>query len=245
MLYGKKLLAIIPAFNEEGKIGTVVRSLRNSPIDYTLVVDDGSTDSTRSEALEAGALVLSHEQNLGSGAAIRTAVEYARKIDFDVVVFMAGDGQTDPDDIIQFVKTIVDDRAQFVQGSRFLGDVSKMPRVRRFGNIVLTNFFRIMIGANITDYTCGYRAYTKSALYSLIMPAHNFNRYEMEPWMLSQAVTFLNWREVPIRCIYGDDTSKMNVAIDWRRFIIPILKFLLAKRQMERLIQDKTAIDVR
>ncbi len=197
-----------------------------------VVIDDGSTDSTAVEARVAGATTLTHTHNLGVGAAIRTGVKYALNTQADIVIIMAGDGQSDTNDIMSLIIPIVKNGKQFVQGSRFLGDTSTMPLFRRAGNSLLTLIFRVLVRARVTDFTSGFRAFTKEGLSRIMIPRNVFNRYEMEPWILAQAVSFLRWQETPIQCIYGKDTSKMKPIIDWLRFVPPILIFVVAKKKI-------------
>ena len=89
-----RLILIIPAYNESGKITDVVREAKKVPLlNEVLVVDDGSKDTTVKEAEDTGALVLSHPRNMGVGAAIRTGIDYALDNEFDVIVVMGGDDQ--------------------------------------------------------------------------------------------------------------------------------------------------------
>ena len=100
-----KTLAAIPCFNEELAIGSVVLKARKH-VDDVLVVDDGSTDSTVEVATEAGAVVVSHEVNMGKGAAIKTALEYTSEGGFDALVLLDGDGQHDSNQIPLLMKPI-------------------------------------------------------------------------------------------------------------------------------------------
>ena len=93
---GKRTLAIIPCFNEEATIGSVVLKARRY-VDEVVVVDDGSVDNTAKVAEYAGATVISHGGNRGYGAAIQSCFEYARKHEFDIMTILDGDGQHNAD----------------------------------------------------------------------------------------------------------------------------------------------------
>lgn len=231
------MLVLIPAYNEREKIGRVVKSLP-SFVDVKLVVDDGSTDGTNVEAESAGALVLRHERNRGVGAAIRTGCEFAKASQADIVVFMAGDGQSDPSDLLRLVDPISIGKCDFVQGSRFHSRPKAMPWIRFIGNRLLLLMFRMIVRESITDYTSGYRAISAGCLKKLDIPEDRFDRYEMEPWILIQATRNLNWTEIPVRCIYGRNTSKMKPLIDWARFVPPLLAYAWAS--LEESIRGKT-----
>ena len=99
-------LAIIPCFNEEATIGSVIiRAKRH--VDKVLVVDDGSTDDTVRIAKEAGALVVSHKKNMGKSAGIKTGFKYALRNSYDYIVTIDGDGQHNPDEIPVVLNNVV------------------------------------------------------------------------------------------------------------------------------------------
>jgi glycosyltransferase involved in cell wall biosynthesis len=102
-------IAAIPCYNEALAIGSVVLKLKlkaRKYVDEVLVVDDGSTDDTVEVAEAAGAAVVSHGENKGYGAAIRTCFNYAKENNFDVIVILDGDGQHDPSFIPDFIKAM-------------------------------------------------------------------------------------------------------------------------------------------
>ena len=91
---GKKILVIVPAFNECGNIGRTVEEIHNiaKGVDV-LVIDDGSLDATAQEAYQAGGMVVSLPFNLGIGAAVQTGFQYAQRQQYDIAVQIDGDGQ--------------------------------------------------------------------------------------------------------------------------------------------------------
>jgi len=109
-----RLTVVIPAFNEERTIGEIVRRVKRYT-DDVLVIDDGSWDKTRENALKSGARVISHGENRGYIAALRTGFKHAEG---DIIVVMDADGQHDPGDIPSLVKPILDDEADLVIGAR-------------------------------------------------------------------------------------------------------------------------------
>ncbi|NQT91175.1 MAG: glycosyltransferase family 2 protein, partial [Lentisphaerae bacterium] len=129
---GHKFCTIVPSFQEEGRIGSVVRGVRQH-CDTVVVVDDGSSDGTGSEAAAAGAVVLTHETNRGKGASLNTGLEYARSESMEFVITMDGDGQHDPGDIPGFVDTFLKGDADVLVGTRMDNPVG-MPLIRRITN---------------------------------------------------------------------------------------------------------------
>ena len=101
MEFRKKILVIIPAFNEEGSVGKVIEEVRThlSQADI-LVVNDGSTDLTSEKARDSGAIVLDLPFNLGIGGAMQAGYQYAYHKGYDIAIQVDGDGQHDPKEII-------------------------------------------------------------------------------------------------------------------------------------------------
>ncbi len=162
-----KIIAAIPAFNEEKTIGSVVLSARRH-VDEVAVIDDGSTDRTAVVAQLAGATVLRHPANRGYGAAIRTGFEYARSNGTQVLVVLDGDGQHSPEWIPNVIAPVLKGNADVCIGSRFLDEAStkKVPAYRRFGIAVLTKLTNLGSSgmAKVRDAQSGFRAYSRAAV---------------------------------------------------------------------------------
>jgi len=116
-----RTLILIPAYNEELTVGSVVALARK--YGDVLVVDDGSTDRTSEIAQRAGAVVIRHPVNRGKGAALKTGFEYALSREYEVVVTLDADGQHNPDEIPLLMEPIIRGEADLVIGSRYLNDV--------------------------------------------------------------------------------------------------------------------------
>ena len=111
-----KVVAVIPCFNTEPFIAEVVSKARKY-VDQVIVIDDGSRDGTAEAARAAGAVVVSHEKNRGKGAAMKTGVE---NTDADIIIFLDGDGQHDPEDIPKIIEPILRGKVDLAIGSRCL-----------------------------------------------------------------------------------------------------------------------------
>jgi glycosyltransferase involved in cell wall biosynthesis len=160
-----KIIAVIPAYKEEGRIGAVVRDLR-SRVDRTIVVDDGSGDRTADEAAAAGAHVLRHALNRGQGAALKTGIAAALEDGADAVVHFDADGQHDPASIDALVAPLARGEADVVYGSRFMGiEAVGMPLARRLLLLAARRFGALVLGAprTFTDPQSGLRAMTAHA----------------------------------------------------------------------------------
>jgi glycosyltransferase involved in cell wall biosynthesis len=156
-------LVLIPAYNEAGVIGAVIREIRATPIGIPyeiLVVDDGSTDDTAQEARDAGARTVSLLQNMGYGYALQTGYQVAREEGFDLVVQMDGDGQHAPESIPGLLAPLLKDECDLVIGSRALSSVFyPMPYIRRCGQKVFAAILFAMCGLRIRDPTSGFQAF--------------------------------------------------------------------------------------
>ncbi len=158
MINNKRVLAVLPAFNEAATVGEVVAELRGelSGVDI-LVVDDGSTDATGEVARAAGATVARLPYNLGVGGARRLGYRYAATHGYDVVVQMDADGQHDP----RYVPKLVDalDEADLVIGARFAGEGDYQVRgPRRWAMAMLSVVLSRVARTRLTDTTSGLRA---------------------------------------------------------------------------------------
>lgn len=158
MINGKRVLIIIPAWNEAGSIGDVVREVRGElPSVDVIVVDDGSSDDTAAHAAEAGAIVARLPYNLGVGGAMRTGYRYARDHGYDVAIQVDADGQHDP----RYVPKLVDalDENDMVIGARFAGEGGYSVRgPRKWAMRMLSAVLSRLSGTRLTDTTSGHRA---------------------------------------------------------------------------------------
>ena len=195
------ITAIIPAYNEEKTIGSVVLGTQQH-VSRVIVVDDGSSDQTSQIARLAGAEVIVHPVNQGKGAALKTGFEAAK--DSEIIVTLDSDGQHDTGLIPKLVKPIQDDEADVVNGSRYLhGKDDDTPAYRRVGQNVLDAATNISGHLKITDSQSGFRAFAGHTI-----PVFGFHSsgYTIESEMLIDAANAgLRIMEVEIEAIYGED----------------------------------------
>src|SRR3954451_25032831 len=224
-----RTLCVLPAFNEEGKIGRLVRRFGPDAVGEILVVDDGSADGTADEAGAAGGTAIRQPQNMGVGAAIRTGIEYARDKGYDVVVVMGADDQDDPAEIPLVAQPVLAGEADFVQGSRRLEGrrTVDMPLFRRVTTKGYSMIFRLATGFRSTDATNAFRAFRADIARD---PRVNLEQdwldtYELEPYLLYQAIRCgYRVREAPVTKSYHLDLgyTKMKAGRDWWRILRPI-----------------------
>ncbi len=201
-----KIAAILPAYNEEISIGSVVISTLKY-VDNVFVIDDGSTDNTSEIAKLAGAEVISHPFNIGKGAALKTGFEAAKL--FDIIITIDSDGQHNPKDIPKLVTPIINGNADLVNGSRYVnGNKKDTPSYRRIGQTVLDKATNLNGGLDITDSQSGFRAFARHTI-----PAFRFSRsdFAIESEMLMDAANAgLRIKEVEINVRYDVDGSTKN-----------------------------------
>lgn len=155
------LAIVIAAYNEQGAIGPVVEALpkTTSGLDVTtIVVSDGSADSTVKEADAAGALVCDVPVNRGQGAALRLGYRLAREGGAQYIVTTDADGQYNPAEIPNLLAPILAGQADFVTGSRKLGSQETNDLVRRLGTWVFAVAISLLTRQRITDSSFGLRA---------------------------------------------------------------------------------------
>jgi glycosyltransferase involved in cell wall biosynthesis len=196
----KRIAAIIPAYNEEKTIGSVVLRTK-ALVDEVLVVDDGSKDDTSLLAESAGATVLKMPYNSGKAAALLYGLDVLAEDGFDAVVMLDADGQHNPKQIPQLLRPILDDKADMVIGSRFMEGTKGIPRYRKVGQTVLNKATSFGAGIRITDSQSGFRALSKRALQNLDFQSQGYN---IETDMIGHFVDRgVRITEVPIETEYN------------------------------------------
>ena len=168
------LIAIIPAYNEELSIGSVVLQTKHF-VNYVIVVDDGSADDTSFIAEAAGAEVIRISQNSGKAAAMMKGFERARELNPAIVVMLDGDGQHNPAEIPHLVKPVLAGKADMVIGSRFLIQGNNIPRYRKLGQKTLDVATQMSSGYPSTDSQSGFRAISRNGLTCLNFISEGYN----------------------------------------------------------------------
>ncbi len=206
--HSKNVIAIIPAFNEELAIGSVV--LRTIPfVNHVIVADDGSHDMTSFIAEHAGAEVVRLSKNHGKAYAVMRGFDRARQLGADIVVMLDGDGQHHPEEIPSLIAPILKDDADLVIGSRFLNDVNSIPAYRKLGQKTLNTLTKFASSYKATDSQSGFRALNSAALNGFSIEPSG---YDIESVMISY-LSDKGFRiiEVPIQCNYAiPNTHKKN-----------------------------------
>lgn len=160
----RRILVVIPAFNEEENLPQVISRLKSVNIPFDVVIiDDGSRDGTFHIASDAGMNVLRHPYNLGYGAALQTGFRFGMKWGYTDIVTMDGDDQHDPNSIPELLKVQKESGADVVIGSRFLTGNYRMGIARRIGSWIFAKTARLYTGMKFTDPTSGFQLLNRKA----------------------------------------------------------------------------------
>ena len=224
-----KLVVIIPAFNEEKTIASVIgeipRQIDGLDTVEVVIVDDGSTDNTASQAKKAGVhTIVTHRLNKGVGAAFATGIHSALRRGADIIVTMDADGQFYPKDIPRLITPILHGEVDFVTGSRFCDkeSIPKMPRIKLIGNKLFTRLVNSLTGHRFTDTQCGFRAYSRQA-------AMRLNTFGEFTYTQEVFIDLLNKRmivkEIPIKV--RDREGKSKVVKHWYSYGLQALTIVI------------------
>lgn len=230
-----KVLVAVFCFNENVKIE---RTLSRFPVErgYDLVVmNDGSNDDSVDRIKKfPDVSIVSHSENRGAGASVRTVHQYALRKGYDVLVLVAGNDKDDPLLISRLVQPIIEDGCVFVQGSRYLkgGMYGKMPLYRVIASkYIHPLLFSLITHRRITDSTNGFRAYRTSLLRDeqINLDQDWLDKYELEPYFFYKVIRLgYTVKEVPVSKIYPPKDlgyTKMRPILGWWSILRPL--FLL------------------
>ena len=226
-------LVCIPAFNEEGAIGKLVRKTL-SYVDSVVVCDDGSSDNTAKEAENSGAHVIVHDENRGKGSALKSLFEHARHSSADIIVTIDGDGQFLPEEIKKLTKPIIEKTSDIVVGYRFDND-TEMPSYRKIGNKILDHATNIATSIPIRDTQSGFRAYSKNAI-ELIEFSNDGFTADSEI-LIDASKHGLRISEEKITVIYdtGRRTSTKNPILHGSSVLGSLIEMILVKHPLKYL----------
>ncbi len=170
----KGLYAVLPAYNEELVIGSVILRTRQY-VDRVIVVDDGSSDRTAEVARLAGADVVRLDHNTGKAYALLLGLRRALETGCHVAVMLDADGQHNPNEIQRVAGLVSIGKADLVIGSRFLDNPGKIPSYRQVGQKTLDLFTNFGAKSRVTDSQSGFRALSRQALSNLDFRSDGYN----------------------------------------------------------------------
>jgi glycosyltransferase involved in cell wall biosynthesis len=216
---------VIPAYNEEMRIGHIVSEVVSKGLSC-IVIDDGSVDKTKEEAEREGAQVISHRKNHGKGLSLRDGFKKALEGDYVFIITMDGDGQHHPDELEHFVKAAEKGDADIVLGNR-MKDPKDMPLRRRITNRFMSSVISFLAGQNLPDTQCGYRLISTKVLRAVPLTT---DKYEIESEVLIEAANAgFKIKSIPIKSIYRGQKSQIRPFRDTMRFLSFIFQTLVKR----------------
>jgi glycosyltransferase involved in cell wall biosynthesis len=231
-----KVMIMIPAYNEGTVIGGVIDKLlddlKKHQLDeaQVIVVNDGSKDNTADEVRSRkGVVLINHILNSGAGAAIRTAIGYARDSGADYAVAMDADGQHDSEDVARVLKELMKNESDIVIGSRLI-NAEGMPWYRVLLNKGGGLFTFLLFGIFVKDSQSGLRGFNRAALHKLIFHSNNYTYNSELMWRIKQ--NDLTVKEIPIKAIYSEYSLSKGQS-NWE--VIHIVRELIKYRLLEFL----------
>jgi len=240
MYKDKKIGVVVPAYNEEKLIGTVIKTIPDF-VDSIIVVDDSSQDETVQivqgyQSENDKIILIRHETNQGVGGAIISGYKKALELEIDLTAVMAGDGQMDPNDLQRIIEPVVSGEADYVKGNRlFRGESWKMiPHYRYLGNSILSLLTKIASGYwHIADFQSGYTAISSAALKRLNLDKI-YKGYGMPNDMLIHLnINNFKVRDVSVKPVYNiGENSGIRL---WK--VIPKISWLIFKGFWKRMIE--------
>lgn len=196
----KKLLVVVPCYNEEASIAKLLTELLNLKLPYDLniaVVNDCSTDNTLLVVKQFNVIVLNLPVNLGIGGAVQTGYKYAHRNNYDLAVQMDGDGQHPPTELIKLLTQQEKTQANIVIGSRFiLKEGFQSSLLRRSGIAYFYRLNQLFTGKRILDITSGFRLFDKKAI--SIAANHYPDEYPEPESLVTFAKAGLQIEETPV-----------------------------------------------
>lgn len=213
MILGKKLVVIMPAYNAEATLRRTYAEIPHEYVDEVILVDDASKDSTSDVARELGIKTIVHLKNTGYGGNQKTCYIEALKCGADIVVMVHPDYQYSPLLITAMASMIASGHYDIVLGSRILGGTALkggMPLYKYISNRFLTFVENVVIGAKLSEYHTGYRAFTREVLETLPIE-ENSDDFIFDNEILAQAV-FFGFRIGELSCPtkYFAEASSIN-----------------------------------
>ena len=213
MLHGKKIVVVMPAYNAARTLELTYREIPKDIVDEVILVDDASRDDTAQQAVELGIHTIIHPRNRGYGGNQKTCYEAALAKGADVVVMLHPDYQYSPRLITAMASMVVSGHYDLILGSRILGGQALeggMPLYKYVANRFLTFVENLALGAKVSEYHTGYRAFSRTLLEKLPLDA-NSDDFVFDNQMLAQAVYFgFRIGEVSCPTKYFQDASSIN-----------------------------------
>ena len=239
-------IAIIPVYHDAGNIAKVLAKFRDKIVDEICVVVDCATEEELDEIGKAAEKVgtpvhiISNNERMGVGYAIREGIEYALNNEYDVAVVLAGNNKDDPREIPRLLKPVLEEGYDYVQGSRFLlgGKRVRTPFLRGVFSRLYPFFWTLFTDVRCTDVTNGFRAYNLKIFSDRRVNIWQdwLNDYELEYYIHWKVLTSgYKTKEVPVSKVYPyrhrGGYSQISPFRDWWKIVGPLVYLTLGVRE--------------
>jgi glycosyltransferase involved in cell wall biosynthesis len=213
MIYGKKLIVVMPAYNAEKTLRQTYAELPHEYVDEVILVDDVSSDRTVQLSRELGIRTIIHRENKGYGGNQKTCYREAVRHGADIVVMVHPDYQYSPRLVTAMSSMIASGHYDIVLGSRILGGNARkggMPLYKYIANRFLTFVENLFLGVKLSEYHTGFRAFTREVLETLPLE-ENSDDFVFDNEILAQGVYFgFSIGEISCPAKYFEDASSIN-----------------------------------
>lgn len=245
-MHKKKILILIVAYNAKMTIRPLLDRIPKETLTSAkeiLVADDASRDNTSEIALEykkkyniKKLKIIKHQKNKGYGGNQKWGYNYAIKNNFDIVIMLHGDAQYPPEYIPKLIKNLIDNKADFVFGSRIAGHPLRggMPLYKFIGNKFLTTLENLILGTHLSEFHSGFRLYSVKALKDIPFNKNSDDFHFDSEIIIQLVIANKKITEKPIPTCYGDE--KCNVkSVNYGLNILRVLtQYLLNKYKIRR-----------
>lgn len=227
-----KILAVVVCYNTAESTGITLSKFPAERRYDILVINDGSTDTTREMIKKYNYKTIEHDNNKGVGAAIKTGVKYAIENDYRVIVVLAGNNKDNPTEISRLMDPIVSEDYDYIQGSRFVpgGRWDNLPLFRFIMVKIHALLFSVLTGRRCTDALNGFRAYKLSIFNDRRINIWQdwLDRYELETYLHYKVLRHgYRFKEVPVSKIYPKNWRRIKYThirpiVDWWSILKPL-----------------------
>jgi glycosyltransferase involved in cell wall biosynthesis len=246
MIFDKKVVVVMPAYNAEKTLRKTYDDLPHEYVDDVILVDDSSNDDTFRISEELGIKTIVHRENLGYGANQKTCYREALKKGADVIIMVHPDYQYSPRLVTAMASMVVSGHYDVVLGSRILGGEALrggMPLYKYIANRFLTLLENMVLGAKLSEYHTGFRAFNREVLEALPLE-ENSDDFIFDNEMLAQAVYFGHKiGEISCPTRYFEDASSINFkrSIKYGFGVLAVsAKFILQKLNIRKFLMFST-----
>lgn len=215
MLYGKKIVVVLPAYNAALTLERTYREIPLHIVDEVVLVDDAGNDNTVEVGRQLGIRhIIRHEKNLGYGGNQKTCYNKALELGGDIVIMVHPDYQYTPKLVPAMADIIAQGLFPVVLGSRILGNGALkggMPLIKYVANRILTFIQNILVNQKLSEYHTGYRAFSREVLENVDYEANSDN-FIFDNQMLSQIIyKDYNIAEITCPTLYFEEASSISL----------------------------------